>query len=797
MSIFKLSAQLIGHSNDVKSVRYKSKDFIISASRDNSVRIWRQTSAPNTPPAFDSATLAQSGSYVNSLALIPPSTNHPDGLVVTSGLDPVIYVHEPKPLDQQSSGYPILLPGHSNNVCSLDVSPNGQYIVSGSWDTKAKIWDVNKWDLAAELDGHDKSVTAVLALKDSAAITGCADNMIRAYGLARAGSAEVLQAGKTLATAEPVRALCRLPPGHDSGAEFASAGNDFVIRLWTVRGQQVAELHGHESYVYSLACLPSGEIVSVGEDRTLRIWKGHQCVQTIVHPAVSVWAVDVCPETGDIVTGASDDIIRIWTRSNDRLADEVTLKHFDEAIKGMAIPKETMGGDLKNQEFPGPEFLQTNTGKKDGHVQVIKNPDGGLEAHIWSAAQNKWEFYGAVVDSPGSSDKKIHHGGKEWDFVFQVDIEDGKPTLPLPYNAGENPYDAARRFLEANELPIGYLEQVAAFIVRESKGQNIENIGAGSSAAAPTDTTPAGPKHTLPVREYVLIPSLNSEPLVKKILSLNADLVKSGDKEFAMNPTQVSSLQSFVASLQTALQSVSSKVSTTKRVEVQSPGFSVTPQDLDTIINMAVNWQYAMRLPALDLLRCLAVFEQAVTYSPRSSPSYLDAILSAAFETPTGAPINEASAFMAMRAVANSFATAQGRTAAVAVFPRVVSILEAILGIEAEPFKGPVGPENRNLNIAASVVMHNYAVLAAAQPGILPTEGLSLLVNCIGEVLQNKAETTTLVRALVALGTLTQVKDLSKTVRDLGGLGWARSAAQRSQDPEVREWVVTVEQALG
>lgn len=95
--------------------------------------------------------------------------------------------------------------------------------------------------------------------------------------------------------------------------------------------------------------------------------------------------------------------------------------------------------------------------------------------------------------------------------MFQVDIEDGKPTLPLPYNAGENPYDAARRFLEANELPIGYLEQVAAFIVRESKGQNIENIGAGSSAAAPTDTTPAGPKHTLPVREYVLILSLNSE----------------------------------------------------------------------------------------------------------------------------------------------------------------------------------------------------------------------------------------------------------------------------------------------
>lgn len=797
MSVFKLSAQLAGHSNDVKAVRYKSKDVIISASRDNSVRIWRKSSAPNTPPAFDSATLAQSGSYVNSLALIPPSANYPEGLVVTSGIDPVIYVHEPKPLDQQGTGFPILLPGHANNVCSLDVSPNGQYIISGSWDTKAKIWDVSKWDLAAELDGHDKSVTAVLALKDSAAITGGADNLIRAYGLARAGSAETLQAGKTIATGEPVRALCRLPSGHASGAEFASAGNDFVIRLWTLRGQQIAELHGHESYVYSLACLPSGEIVSAAEDRTVRVWKGHECVQTIVHPAVSVWTVDVCPETGDIITGASDDMIRIWTRSPDRIADELTLKHFEEAIKGMAIPKETMGGDLKNQEFPGPEFLQNNTGKKDGHVQVIKNPDGGLEAHIWSSAQNKWEFYGAVVDSPGSSDKKIHHGGKEWDFVFQVDIEDGKPTLPLPYNAGENPYDGARRFLEANELPIGYLEQVAAFIVRESKGQNIENLGAASADSASKSTPAAGPKHSLPVQEYVLIPTLNSEPLLKKINSLNADLIKSGEKEFAMNPAQISSLQSFVGSLQTSLQSVAGKVSCTKRVEVQNPAFKITPQDMETVMSMATNWQYATRLPALDLLRCLAVFEPAVTYSPRSHPSYLDAILSAAFEPPPGAPVNEASAFMSMRAVANSFATAQGRAVAISVFPRVVSILEATLGIESEPFKGPVGLENRNLNIAISAVMHNYAVLASAQQGSLPSEGLSLLVNCIGEVLQNKSDPTALTRALSALGTLAQVNGLSGTVRELGGQGWARSAGQRSQDSGVREWADSVVQALG
>lgn len=803
MSIFKLSAQLQGHSNDVKSVRYKSSDMIVSASRDNSVRLWKRTSPAFGMPVFASAAVAQSSSYVNSLALVPPSPAHPDGLVVTSGLDPIIYIHQPRPADEQADGFPILLPGHGNNVCSLDVSPDGKFIASGSWDTKAKIWHVGKWDLAAELDGHDKSVTAVLALDGSSVVTGCADNMIRAYGLARAQPDHPLSPAKTIFTAEPVRALCRLPPGHPSGARFASAGNDCVIRLWTPQGQQVTELHGHESFVYSLACLPSGEIVSAGEDRTVRVWKGSECVQTLVHPAVSVWTVDVCPETGDIVSGASDNIIRIWTRSADRIADADTLRQFDETLRGMAIPKETMSANLQNQAFPGPEFLKTNVGKKDGQIQVIKNPDGGLDAHMWSVAQQKWELYGAVVDSPGSSDKK-HYDGKEWDFVFQVDIEDGKPTLSLPYNASENPYDAARRFLEKNELSISYLEQVAQFIVRESGGQRFENTdfsrSAQSSVPAPAPAAASAQGQVLPSTDFVLIPTLNPEPLLKKILSLNADLVKSGDKEFALNPAEVSSLQSLAKGLQAALASAPTKVSSAAAAKKPAE-LDISSQQLDLVMKMAINWQYATRLPSLDLLRCLGVFEPAAAYSHHVHGNFLEAVLAGAFETPAGAPVNEASAFMAMRAVTNIFATDQGRRLAVAVFDRVVSIMEAILGIEAEPFTGPVGPNNRNLSIALTSVALNYAVLAWSQTAKggkteLSTEGLSLLVNCLGEVLQNNNDASTVVRALVALGTMAKVEGLKAVVKDLGAAGWARIAKGRSGDAAVKEWADAVTQAL-
>jgi phospholipase A-2-activating protein len=39
-----------------------------------------------------------------------------------------------------------------------------------------------------------------------------------------------------------------------------------------------------------------------------------------------------------------------------------------------------------------------------------------------------------VVDAVGSGRKQLYEG-KEYDYVFDVDIKDGAPALKLPYNA--------------------------------------------------------------------------------------------------------------------------------------------------------------------------------------------------------------------------------------------------------------------------------------------------------------------------------------------------------------------------
>lgn len=455
-------------SSQVRATSFPSPDTVITASRDCSVRTWRRTQA--TPAAFDASLLSRGSDYINSLSFFPPTNDHPDGLVVSGGKDTIIEVKSPKAASSENAER--LLIGHAHNVCTIDVAPNGSYLVSGGWDGQARVWNPAKWETELMLGGHEGvSVWSVVALDDHTVVTGCADKNIRIFDLRKSNAGEV-EPKSVIHTPDVVRALCRVPQVHPSGADIASASNDGTLRLWKLNGQQVAELSGHDSFVYSLTSLPTGEIVSAGEDRTVRIWRGNECIQTITHPAISVWTVAANSETGDIVTGTSDGVARVFTRSPERAANQETLKEFEESVKASSIPQQQIGG-INKEKLPGPEFLTTKSGTKEGQVQMINEENGSVTAHQWSASQQQWINVGTVVDAVGSTGKKVEYQGRTYDYVFDVDIEDGKPPLKLPYNLSENPYERATKFLGDNELPLTYLDNVANFITQNTKGATL------------------------------------------------------------------------------------------------------------------------------------------------------------------------------------------------------------------------------------------------------------------------------------------------------------------------------------
>lgn len=73
---------------------------------------------------------------------------------------------------------------------------------------------------------------------------------------------------------------------------------------------------------------------------------------------------------------------------------------------------------------------------------------------------------------------------QEYDFVFTVDIDDER-QLKLPYNKSEDPWFVAQAFIHKHELPQGYLEQVANFIINNAKQGNVSVPSAPADYADP------------------------------------------------------------------------------------------------------------------------------------------------------------------------------------------------------------------------------------------------------------------------------------------------------------------------
>ena len=89
----------------------------------------------------------------------------------------------------------------------------------------------------------------------------------------------------------------------------------------------------------------------------------------------------------------------------------------------------------------------------------------------WSSSDGQWTKVGDVVGAAGQSDStKTLYEGKEYDFVFSVDIAEGQPPLKLPYNIADDPWLAAQKFIHKNDLSQYYLDTVANFIITNSKG---------------------------------------------------------------------------------------------------------------------------------------------------------------------------------------------------------------------------------------------------------------------------------------------------------------------------------------
>ena len=74
------------------------------------------------------------------------------------------------------------LAGHTRNVSSLALSPDGRYALSGYWDKTVKLWELEAGTCLRTLEGHTSSVNSVALSSDGRyALSGSWDHTVKLW----------------------------------------------------------------------------------------------------------------------------------------------------------------------------------------------------------------------------------------------------------------------------------------------------------------------------------------------------------------------------------------------------------------------------------------------------------------------------------------------------------------------------------------------------------------------------------------------------------------------------------------
>jgi len=217
------------------------------------------------------------------------------------------------------------LRGHGGPVRALAVQADGRVAISGSFDSSAILWSLERGAALAVLRGHDSAVNAVAALPDGRFATGGQDGRVVLWVPGSDRPDAVFGPGGDGHDA-PVAALAVSP----DGAWLASAGWDRMLRLWPLAAGRPGAprlFAGHTDNVNGVGFSADGaSLVSVGQDGTLRLWPLGGGAPTVIGFATPLTTLAVASD-GEMVLGAGDG--------------SVTLVGPDGATRGMIAAQPT------------------------------------------------------------------------------------------------------------------------------------------------------------------------------------------------------------------------------------------------------------------------------------------------------------------------------------------------------------------------------------------------------------------------------------------------------------------------
>lgn len=287
---------LKGHTDIVLSVE-ATKNFLLSSSKDNSIRLWQLDFENFTAVCVGVG--AKHASSVGSIAFGRISHR----FCVSVSQDTCLKLWSiPKVLDKDNitqlkcKATQIV---HEKDVNSVAVSPNDKLIATGSQDKTAKLWDCENLSLVGVFRGHKRGVWSVRF--------------------------------------SPIDQI------------LLTTSADASVKLWSLSDMScVKTFEGHEGSVLRGEFLSNGtQIISTSADGIIKVWsiKTSDCCTTLEHDC-KIWAAAVASSGTHFYTGGSDSQLIRWRD----VTEETKIKAF-ESQQQIVLEEQELNNLLKEKKL--------------------------------------------------------------------------------------------------------------------------------------------------------------------------------------------------------------------------------------------------------------------------------------------------------------------------------------------------------------------------------------------------------------------------------------------------------------
>ena len=158
--------------------------------------------------------------------------------------------------------------GHQSAVYSISISPDNQYLISGSYDTTIRLWNLHTKTCFGVYKGH---FCPILCVKFSPIThyfaSGACDKTARLWSINSGGALRIFVGH--LSDVE-------LVDFHPNGLYLLTSANDKTIRMWIIKTGECCRIFVNYSLVNSfIDCMcfsNSGKLLAVGVDKGIIIY---------------------------------------------------------------------------------------------------------------------------------------------------------------------------------------------------------------------------------------------------------------------------------------------------------------------------------------------------------------------------------------------------------------------------------------------------------------------------------------------------------------------------------------------